>query len=186
MEFIGKLEKTVLGWSQNIPHLPQVGRKWLGENAWWIVMVGAILSGIVVLFEINGFFRQLAALSTPSNSYYVTSDYTSVAIVDIVVNAAFVLAVGLLLAFAVKPLQRMQKKGWVLVFFALLVEALYVVVHAVLSFSIVGFVVNLLFGAIGLEIGAIGVAIAAYFIIEAHGQFGRPPKRVVRKAPEQA
>lgn len=176
MEFISKLEKTVLGWAKNVPHLPPVGQKWLGTNIWWIVLVGAILSGIAFLSTIGILFTAIALIGAASSAYYVSgSSYTSLAVLNAAVSLVFLVMSGILLALAVKPLRLKQKKGWVLLFLTLLVEALSVVVGAVLSFSIIGFIISILFGAIGLAIGA-------YFIFEIHGQFAHPVKATAKKA----
>lgn len=179
MELISKLEKTVLGWAKNVPHLPAAGQKWLGQNVWWIVLIGAIISGIAFLVALVGLFGAIALLSAPSSVYFVTSSYTSLAIVSYCVSIVFLVANGLLLGAAVKPLQAMQKKGWVLLFMTLLVQALSVVVNAVLSFSVAGFILGILFGAVGLAIGA-------YFIFEIHGQFGHRVKTVEKTAEKKA
>jgi hypothetical protein len=176
MELISKLEKIVLGWAKNVPHLPAAGQKWLGENVWWIVLVGAIISGIAVLISLAGIFTLISLIGATSSAYYVIgSSYTSLSLVSALISFVFLVANGILLAIAVKPLQNMQKKGWVLLFMALLIEALSVVVHAVLSFSIVAFIIDIIFGAVGLAIGA-------YFIFEIHGQFGHPAKVAAKKA----
>jgi uncharacterized membrane protein YhaH (DUF805 family) len=175
MEFIGKLEKIVLGWTKSVPHLPVVAQKWLGTNVWWIALVGAILSAIAVLFALTGLFALMAIVGAPSNAYYVYGGYTGTAILSGVISLIFLAANGLLLALAVNPLKAKQKKGWVLLFLTLLVEALSVVVNAVLSFSVLGFIMAILFGAIALAIGA-------YFVFEIHSQFGHTPKATIKKA----
>lgn len=175
MEFISKLERLVLGWTKDVPHVPTRGQKWLGTNVWWIAAIGAVISFFGAVFSLVTVFRLVALLGAPSNAYYVTSDYTGIAIMTAIVSLVFLVANGVLLTLAVKPLQDMQKKGWVLLFMTLLVEALSIVVHAVLSFSIAGFIVGILFGAIGLAIGA-------YFIAEIHGQFGHRVREADKKA----
>jgi len=173
MEFISKLEKIVLGWAKNAPHLPVGGQKWLANNAWWIAAIGAVISAIASIYTLSAIFRLAASLNAPSNSYYVTSDYTSIAIMGAIISLVFLVANAVLLGLAVKPLQAMQKKGWVLLFLTLLVEALSVLVHAVLTFSVAGFIISILFGAIGLAVGA-------YFIFEIHGQFAHPAKKIAK------
>lgn len=175
MEFINKLEKTVLGWTKSVPHLPVVAQKWLGSNVWWIALVGAILSGIAVLFALVALSALIAIIGAPSNAYYVYGGYTGTAIVASLVSLAFLIGNGILLALAVNPLKAKQKKGWVLLFLTLLLEALSVVVNAVLTFSVLGFIIGILFGAIGLAIGA-------YFVFEIHGQFAHPPKATIKKS----
>ncbi|MDB5160211.1 MAG: hypothetical protein JWO99_474 [Candidatus Saccharibacteria bacterium] len=175
MELINKLEKLVLGWAKSVPHLPAAGQKWLGSNVWWIALIGAILSGIAVLVTAGVLFTAISLLGAASSVYYVSGSYTSIAVLNAAVSLVFLVANGILLALAVKPLQTKQKKGWVLLFLTLLVEAVSVVVNAILSFSVLGFIIGILFGAIGLAIGA-------YFIFEIHGQFSRPPKATIKKA----
>lgn len=177
MELIGKLEKTVMGWAKNVPHLPPAGQKWLGQNVWWIALIGAILSGISVLVSLAALATLVSLIGAVSSTYYVSTSYGGLSILTAVVSLVFLVVNGLLLAVAVKPLQRMEKKGWVLLFMTLLLEALSVVINAVLSFSVVGFIVGILFGAVGLAIGA-------YFISEIHGQFGHRVK-TADKAPEK-
>jgi hypothetical protein len=174
MEFISKLEKTILGWAKNVPHLPTVAQKWLGDNVWWIALIGAILSGIATLVSLVGLFGAIAAIGAASSIYYASSTHTSFVVVSIAFSLVFIALNGLLLAFAVKPLQEKEKKGWVLLFMTLLLEALSIIVNAVLTFSVAGFIVDILLGAIGLAIGA-------YLIFEIHGQFSHAPKATIKK-----
>jgi hypothetical protein len=171
MDYLNKLEKIVLGWAKNVPHLPLSAQKWLGDNVWWIALIGAILSGIAVLVTLAALFAAISIVGTVADTYYVAGSlYPGLQIANAAVSLAFLVLNGLLLAVAVKPLQSKLKKGWVLLFTALLLEAISVIVHAVLTFSVGGFIIDILFGAIGLAIGA-------YFIAEIHGQFAHPAKK---------
>ena len=169
MELVSKLEKIVLGWARNVPHLPVSAQKWLAENIWWITLTAAILTGITFLRGVAGIFSQVGRLNDPSNAYFVDDSFLEVALVASAISLFFVLIRGLLLAFAVTPLKERQKKGWVLLFMTLLVQALALAVSAVLTFSFVGFIILVLFGGILLGIGA-------YFLFEIHGQFSHPVK----------
>jgi len=174
MQLINKLERLVLGWVKDIPHLPVVAQKWLATNVWWIVLIGAIMTGLAALFTLVGLTASIAILGSPSNAYYVAgSTYASWAIVTSAVNLFFFVIGGIILAAAVKPLKEVEKKGWVLLFLAWLVHVASVVVGAVLSLSVLGFILNIIFGAIG-------IAITGYFLFEIHSQFAH----VVRKAPK--
>lgn len=175
MEFVNKLERLMLGWLKNVPHLPVAARKWLGENVWWIVLIVTIISALGFLGALGGFFTYLSLIGASSSAYYINTTYTSVALLNSAVSLAFLAATVALLAFSIKPLKERQKKGWVLLFFTLLVEALSIVVGAVLSFSVGAFIIQILFGAIG-------VAIGAYFITEIHSQFAHPVKHTEKKA----
>jgi hypothetical protein len=177
MEFINKLETTVVGWAKNVPHLPPAGQKWLGQNVWWIVLIGAIVSGIALLFAIGALFTLIALLGAVTASYYgayAATGVTGLTIAAAIVSLVFVVFRVILLAVSVKPLKEMQKKGWVLLFIVWLLQGLSVVISAVLSFSIAGFLLGIIFGAIGL-------AVSGYFLFEIHGQFAHSP-RVTKSA----
>lgn len=173
MDLINKLEKLVLGWAKNVPHLPAVARQWLGLNVWWIVLVFAILSGIAFLVALSSFFTYISLIGAASSAYYINASYTSIAVLNSTVNLVFLAATTALFGFAVQPLKERQKKGWVLLFFSVLVQALSVVVGAILSFSVGAFIIQILFGAIG-------IAIAAYFVTEIHSEFAHPAKKTAK------
>ena len=164
MEFLNKLERTVLGWFKGVPDLPAGGRKWLGDNVWWIVLVGVILTALGVLGSIAALSALVSLLGTVAITYYTTTAVTSWAIVTGIVSLAFTIIEGVLLAVAIKPLKDKQKKGWVLLFAAWLVAAVGVVVNAILSLNVLGFILGILFGALW-------AAISGYFLFEIHGQF---------------
>lgn len=166
MEFINKLETTVAGWVKNLPHLPPAGQKWLGQNVWWIALIGAIASGIAILVSLFGILLGGAAASY---IYVVDPAFAAWVLISSIVSLIFTTIRGLLLAMAVNPLKNMQKKGWVLLFSSWLVNVVAVVVGAVLSLSVIGFIGAILFGAIVL-------AITGYFIFEIHGQFAHSPR----------
>lgn len=164
MEYAAKLERAVLKWFKGVPSLPAGGRKWLGENVWWIVLIGAILTGISILMNIAFIATQISLIGSVSNSYYVTPTVTSWEIVKGTVSVAFMIVEVLLLATSIQALKVRQKKGWVLLFAAWLVSGISVVVSALLTLSILGFIIGVIFGAVG-------VAITGYFLVEIHSQF---------------
>lgn len=169
MDLLSKLERTVQGWLKNVPHLPQVARTWLGDNVWWIALIGAILSGISIIVGLLGVISIASIVGTVAASYYATSTYTLWAVITALVVLAFTVIDAILLAMSVTPLKAKQKKGWVLLFAVWLVGAISVVVNAVLSFNALAFIGGILFGAIWL-------AISGYFLFEIHGQFAHTEK----------
>lgn len=179
METIGKLEKQILVWLQSVPHLPEVVRKWLGTNVWWIVLVGVILSGIALLSSLITIIGVASLIGTVGVSYYAVATFTTWSIVTGLVSLAFGIVQVLLLIAAISPLKAKQKKGWVLLFASWLVGVLAMVVSAVLTLNPIGIVFGLLFGAIG-------VAISGYFLFEIHGQFAQVQKSRGVKAAESA
>lgn len=164
MELLTKLEHLVLKWAKSVPHLPPVARKWLGTNVWWIALIGAIVTGIIILFSLIGLLGLLSVMGTVGASYYATSTFTAWAVVTVLVSLVFAVLEGLLLFAAINPLKAKQKKGWVLLFALWLLSAVAVVVNAILTLNPFGFIGGLLFGALGL-------AISGYFLVEIHGEF---------------
>lgn len=179
MQPLTKLENKILSWIKDVPQLPSTARKWLGDNSWWIVLIIAIVLGISALFTFFRVMSLISVLGTIGASFYAVSTVTTVGITIGFIQLAFIIAIGLLLAYAVKPLQRKQKKGWVLLFAAWLVMILSIVVGAVLSFDVFSFIVNIIFGAIC-------IAIVGYFLFEIHGQFAHVEKSKGIKAKKKA
>lgn len=177
MEALGKLERKLLEWTKKVPHLPAAARSWLGENVWWIVLVGAIIMAISSLFALIGLVGTLSVVGTIAATYYAASAFTGWAILTGIVGLVFIVLEAFLLFMAVKPLQARQKKGWVLLFAYWLLGAVSVVVNAVLSLNVFAFIVTILFGAVWL-------AIAGYFLLEIHGQFAHVEKSRGVKAHE--
>lgn len=176
MDLLSKLERTVLGWLKNVPHLPEVARRWIGDNIWWITLVGAILSGIGVLVGLIGVIGVASLVGTVAASYYATATFTAWAIILGLVGLAFSVIDTVLLAMAVNPLRAKQKKGWVLLFTVWLVGVVAVVVNSILSLNVLGFITGILFGAIW-------IAISGYFLFEIHGQFAHTERsKGVREA----
>lgn len=169
MNVITKLENLLLSWLKGLPHLPQAAQKWLGTNAWWIVLIGAIATGIGLLFSLGALFTAISILGSVAVSYYAAASFTTWTIVTALVSVVFAVAQGLLLAVAVQPLKEKQKKGWVLLFLSWIVGVIAVVVNAVLTLNPLGFIFGLIFGAVW-------AAISAYFIFEIHGQFAHVSK----------
>ncbi|MEO6109821.1 MAG: hypothetical protein ABIP50_02325 [Candidatus Saccharimonadales bacterium] len=164
MEFINKIEATVGGWAKNVPHLPPAAQKWIATNVWWIALVGAILTGVAMLFSLFGLL--LGGIGA-SYIYVINPYYTTVILISGIVDLAFLVVRAILLGTAVKPLQNKKQKGWDLLFFALLVQAVAIVISAVFNLvavNILGFMLSIIFGAVG-------VAVTAYFLFEIHGQF---------------
>jgi len=176
MEYIHKLETTVSGWVKNVPHLPVSGQKWLAQNVWWLVLIGAIISAISLLISLTTIAGLVAIIGTTSSFYYASESILTLAILSSIVALVFIGLEGLLLALAVKPLKEQQKKGWVILFALLLLNVISTVVNAIFTFSVGGFIIGIIFGAIWL-------AIFAYFLFEIRGQFAHVTKTVgVKKA----
>jgi len=164
MEVLSKAEKVVLEWVKDVPHLPSTTQKWISQNVWWIALIFAVIGGIGVLYVVPDIFLLIMKWETASQAQFVITTFIEFAIAKQIISLVLSLLIVVVLALAVSPLRRQQKKGWVLLFLALLLEAILVVVGALLSLSIFGFIVGVIFGGIFL------VALA-YFLFEIHGRF---------------
>jgi len=169
MELLTKLEHTIGGWLREVPHLPTDARKWLGDNLWWITLVGAILTAIGVFSLVIALVTNISLLASPFVAYYASATFVGLAIVKTIVSLVFAALGCVLLALAVTPLKEKQKKGWVLIFVAWLVSAVSVVVGAVITLNPFSFLTSIIFGALWLVVGL-------YFIFEIHGQFAHVEK----------
>jgi hypothetical protein len=172
MKYVKKADELLSGWLKDLPRLPANVQNWIAENVWWIVLVGAIMSGIAVLMGIAGLFTALALVGTGVTyyGYAFAGAYTGGWIVSAIVSLVFMAGLIGLLATAVTPLRAMKARGWDLLFMALLLQALYAILNAFLTYNIVGFVFSLIFSAIGLAIGA-------YFLFEIKSHFVKSSKK---------
>lgn len=169
MELLSKLEHTIAKWLREVPHLPLNIRRWFGDNLWWIILIGAILSGLSVFGLIIALFSNISMLGSQFIAYYASTTFVTLAIVKTVVSLVFAAISCVLLSLAVTPLKEKQKKGWVLIFVSWLVNAVSVVVSAIITLNPFSFLTSIIFGALGLLVGL-------YFIFEIHGQFAHVEK----------
>jgi len=169
MEALSKLERTIAGWVKDVPHLPVNARKWLGENIWWITLIGAILAAIAALVLLGSLFTALATFGSPVVSYYASPTFLGWVVVTTAVSLFFMILEVLLLSLAITPLKEKQKKGWVLLFASWLVGVVYAVLTAVLTLNIF-----LAFG--NLILSAVWIAVSGYFLFELHSQFAHTEK----------
>ena len=160
MEFITKLETTLAGWYKQVPfHLPPSARKWLTVNVWWLVLVGVVLSVLGLVSALKGmmYMNEVASQYEAIAGYYNVRDSSWNYNTALWVSVVFSLVIVVIEATAIQPLKSLKKRGWDLLFLAMLVSALSAIVGAVLSYSL-----GSLIGA------AIGLAIGGYFLFEIH------------------
>lgn len=170
MELINKLERSVTGWLKPLPNLPKSAQKWLAENVWWLALISAILTGISILVLI-GSITAYSAYVSPAAGYNTVgfNAYAPGWILSSAISLVFSVVIVVLTALAVTPLKLKTKKGWTLLFIIYAISAIEVVVNAVLSFSVIGFIFGIIFGGIGLAIGG-------YFLLQIKSYFGSTVK----------
>ena len=179
MEALKKLENTIIGWLTKVPNLPESVRKWLGDNIWWIAIVGAILIGLAVTIQLTSLMGAIAILGSVGATYYASATFTSYAITTGFISLFFSVLTAVLLIIAVKPLQSKEKKGWVILFAVWLLNILTTVVSAALTLNPVFFITTILFNAIW-------IAISGYLLFEMHSQFAHVEKSRGVKAATKA
>jgi hypothetical protein len=165
MELFKKLETMIENWLKPIPNLPKNAQKWLSENVWWLALVSVILSVISILFAFGALATYASVTSSVALYGLNAVIYDQTWLVRSVITLLFTIVIVILTAAAIKPLQLMSKRGWRALFFVFVVSAAETVANALLTLSIVGFIVNIIFGAIGLTI-------AVYFLFQIRGYFG--------------
>lgn len=145
------------------PQLPDGGKKWLGDNAWWLALIGGILS----LWGAWGFWNASQYVSTIGRwaddiSRVTGVDYgtSSLGFAWYVALAAMVLQ-GVLLLMAFQKLKVHQKSGWNLLFYSSLVSLVMGVVYIMVP----GYGAGSLIGT------AIGAVIGWFFLFQARGKF---------------
>jgi len=162
METLHKIEDMVGGWLKPVPHLPANWRKWLAENAWWLTLVGVILS----IFGIFGLISALSLFSATSGLYStviyapVAQAHGSMWQVSIYISVVLIIVSVIIEAMAISPLKAMSKKGWDYLFLAFLVSVASGVIGAVLNVDVISLIST-----------AIGAAIGAYVLFEVRSHY---------------
>lgn len=172
MDAVHSLEKTLSEWYGKLPHLPLGARKWLGENIWWIVIIGIVLSVIGIFGLIVTLFTAFgisAYVSTLPYAAYSATSFGSIWITALIGLASLVLTT-VLLAMAISPLKAKVKKGWTILFVIALIEFVLSVVGEVVTLDISGTVLSVIW-----------LAIWGYFLFEIRDEFGRQPKVTEKK-----
>lgn len=164
-DIIKKLSHFIEKTFKKLPHLPEKYAKTFAENLWWVLIVGMAVYVISVIGSIGAIS---VAISTANRfkgflGIYASPVNLGPAILTFVISVAFLVISAVIIGLAIKPVKKMNKKGWDLLFIGMLINAVYVVANSVTS-GIISFLPNL----IG---GAIGVALTAYLLNEVRVYF---------------
>lgn len=176
MDTIRKFETVIAGWFKDAPHLPVDVRRWLATNAWWLVIIGVVLSvlGLLGMLSVLGAIfvgLSLGGVALGGVLGGVTgAAIGSIVFVTLLVSLALFIVETILLGMAVRPLKVLAKKGWTLLFIILLLNVAVNVITNVLSANLTALVWSLLWSAVG-----------AYFLFEVRGYFGVVGGKVVNK-----
>ena len=161
MQTISKLELRAVELYRTLPHLPEAGRRWLSANIWWITLIGVILGGITVFSIIAATFFAGAALSVFGG--VIGAAIGGIVILAVLISVGFMAVSITLGAMAVGPLKSLRRKGWQLLFVALLVQVSESLVSFIFNWNIFGLIWSLFLS------GVFG-----YFLFEIRDLFGTP------------
>jgi uncharacterized membrane-anchored protein YitT (DUF2179 family) len=157
MENIRKLETTIASWYEKAPHLPLGGRKWLADNAWWLVLIGVVI-GALIVFSVLSVSLLAGALLVGIGG--VAGIAAGLLILFVLLWLALAIINIVLLAMAVTRLRAKEKKGWTFVFIVVLLNLIAAILHLLFDFEPTSFILSLL-----------GSAISGYFLFEIREYF---------------
>lgn len=143
-----KLDQILIRLHKQLPHLPSNGRMWLAENAWWMILIGVVLGG----FGTIGTFATVSFVGALLAGFggMFGAMVGGLAVIAVAISLVFSIVTIILLLLAIAPLKHMRGRGWRLVFYAVLVNALGVVLHFLVSGNIMGLIWNLAWLAVGM------------------------------------
>lgn len=166
MSALTNLEQTLVQWQKQSPlHLPASWRKWLGDNSWWLVIIGVVAAALSVIGSLRVLLWAEDVLRTTrqyAESLGVTVPHASATYdVGLWISVATFVVVALIQLRAIQPLRAKKKSGWDLLFLAMIVSLVGGLVSGLLSGSILGTIVGL----------AISAVIGWFIIFEIRGEF---------------
>ena len=136
--------------------LPEGARKWLTDNAWWLVLIG----GVLMLWGTWAFWQAGHYVSDLARSVGVDTSQDLGFMWYIALLAMLLQAV--LYLIAVPKLKNHQKSGWNLVFYASLVSVVMGLIYI--------FVPNYAGNIVGVILGA---AISWFFLFQVRSKFAK-------------
>ena len=140
----GGLEKWLDDMYKKFPlQLPEGARKWIADNAWWLTLIGGVLTlwGVLSFWQVGHYVSDVARV-------YGVDTSTNLGVTWYVALGTM-LVQAILYLMAVPKLKNHQKSGWNLVFYASLVSVIMGLVYLFTpgyAGSIVGVVLGALIG----------------------------------------
>lgn len=158
MDSVTKLETTVAGWYQKLPHLPATARRWLADNSWWMVLAAVIIGGLVVVGALTPLL--FAGMLFAGLGGAIGAAIGGLLVIFVLFWIGLTVVSVVVMAMAVSPLKRLKKRGWNLVFIVLLLNLAAIVLKMLFDFEVGSFIM-----------GILGTALAAYFLFEIREYF---------------
>lgn len=158
MEHISKVEATIGEWHEKVPHLPAAVRQWLADNSWWVALAIVLMGSLVIFFILLPLLLLGAILSSLAGIWGAAAG--GFLLLLAVMWMLLAIASIALLAVAVRPLKRHQKRGWDLLFLVLLLNVAVITLKVLFDFEPTSFI-----------FGILTVALAGYFLFEMKDHF---------------
>lgn len=154
MELVHKIEKSLEGVFKDAPALPENAKKNV-VAAWpWIALVFGVIQVAAAwsLWRLLDAIQPLVNLSNQLSQYYGGSvvGYSTFDKTVIYAGIALLLLDGFILLMAFSPLQKLQKRGWDLLFLGSVLNVVYSVVAVFINGRGFG---SLIMGLIGSALG---------------------------------
>lgn len=145
MKIVKKIEKLVEEWIRPLPRLPKSAQKWVAINIWWLQLVGVVvlaISGVGILATLSLALNANTAVFDLSNLGGITMPIISIiSLVSMLLNV-------IVMGMAVSPLKSFKRKGWDLLFIAVLINCFSVFLSAITRLSFSAFVSSVFSGAV--------------------------------------
>jgi hypothetical protein len=138
--------------------------KWLADNSWWIVLVGAVAS-VLSIFSMFSLINTANQANVLFDAYGVGDSYLAQSTNALYLSIASSAISAVLLFIASSKLKVHQKAGWNLLYYSFLINIVVSVVSLV-AFSPVSFVGSLVGTVLGFVIGA-------YILFQLRGHFSK-------------
>lgn len=166
MSALKNLEQTLVQWQKQSPvHLPATWRRWLGDNSWWLVIIGVIAAALSVIGSLRSLLWAEDLMRTTrqfAESLGVTVPNTGLMYdVSLWISVATLAIVALIQLRSIQPLREKKKSGWDLLLLAAVISLVGSLVSGLVTGSIVGTVLGI----------AVAAVISWFVLFEIRGQF---------------
>lgn len=169
MEYVKKIEAGAASLFARAPALPGNARRWVAKNAWWIIIVFAVMEAFNVIGSLRN-LNDIAARHSQAN-IYIREDFGVYTVMGII-GLAVSVAVTALYFGAVRPLREGRKSGWTMVFVGMLLGAAYAVASLIVTIAAVDDSIVVLATVIGFVFGMAFTVVWLYFLFQIRGEFG--------------
>jgi hypothetical protein len=147
------LEKWANEIVRSLPfQIPEGGRKWLAENAWWLTLAGGILTtwGLWNTWRASQVVNQIGAWADQVSRSLGVATTTSELGFGWYIILAMLAAQAALMFMAFQPLKEHKKSGWNLLFYSSLVSTVMGVAYVFIPYygfgSLIGMVIGVAIG----------------------------------------